>query len=702
MLSDNVWKRASGIAFLAAILCACGGGGGGSSGPEPVKVPVPTAQADVATAELNKAASLTVLSNDSISNGGKLALSSVTAPGHGTATISGDTIVYTPTAGYFGKDSFSYVVKDAGTGTATATADVAVTVNASLVLSGRAVDVAANAAVTIVVGPKTFAASTDATGNFSAPIALDTPDSMITITAQGTGANAFVKLISLVGDSKLVVATAGTGTTLTPAKLPGLLVTAMSTSLYANALWHSDGVVPATQQALEQAYSGVSYYELMQTAAVLRSITGKAGATPIRTLPGGVTDTLAFVTNRSQYTSYVRLLPASLSFEMDAVSEDTTLSSIPDVAVNVSKSLVLINNFAGGAYPATDLVFRPDGTGVLKRDGQSTEGRWSAADMTLTFASPEVTQNIIQAPDLSYISVEYSATKVQLRRFTGTDKRGFVSLTYSGDATYPEGQRLAGPFVHTEVWALEDWSNAVAPSDLIGTTLAGVPDYPLVRFLATTQMSVSLNAGGSAQVIGLPAVVGSWRMEDGRLVLDVSNYIGNPNFPPTSALLSMGRVRLDADGTERWLVRGSFDGDYSTYEAFVVRPQPNLSFNETNAVSSLTTGFGSNYIDRRTVYTARADHTSSVEFLGVDGVTRGLASNTSWVIENGKLVMRSYRKQGSTLNLASCPAGAICTVYNERIWTLLARNSKSITVLDSYKSSPTAPVLNTVMRLTVN
>ena len=47
----------------------------------------------------------------------------------------------------------------------------------------------------------------------------------------------------------------------------------------------------------------------------------------------------------------------------------------------------------------------------------------------------------------------------------------------------------------------------------------------------------------------------------------------------------------------------------------MIRPQAGLVFNEARAVVSLTAGFGSSYISKRSIFTMRADHTSSVEQL---------------------------------------------------------------------------------------
>jgi outer membrane protein OmpA-like peptidoglycan-associated protein/tetratricopeptide (TPR) repeat protein len=53
-----------------------------------------------------------VLENDSDAESDNLRIVSVSSPAHGTATINGDTVLYTPDPGYFGEDSFSYEIED--------------------------------------------------------------------------------------------------------------------------------------------------------------------------------------------------------------------------------------------------------------------------------------------------------------------------------------------------------------------------------------------------------------------------------------------------------------------------------------------------------------------------------------------------------------------------------------------------------------
>ncbi len=86
----------------------------------------PVAQGDVVTLRSGVATRIPVLANDADPDGNALRIVSVGTPAHGTAVVSGDSIVYTSTAGFFGADAFSYTVDDGAGGQATA--QVAVTV----------------------------------------------------------------------------------------------------------------------------------------------------------------------------------------------------------------------------------------------------------------------------------------------------------------------------------------------------------------------------------------------------------------------------------------------------------------------------------------------------------------------------------------------------------------------------------------------
>jgi len=88
----------------------------------------PAAVNDAYTIDCGAPSTFNVLANDSDPDGDALSITSVTAPGKGTAAVSAGKIVYTPAASTCTgtTDSFSYTISDGKGGTATATVSVTV------------------------------------------------------------------------------------------------------------------------------------------------------------------------------------------------------------------------------------------------------------------------------------------------------------------------------------------------------------------------------------------------------------------------------------------------------------------------------------------------------------------------------------------------------------------------------------------------
>ncbi len=90
----------------------------------------PTANNDSATvAEDSNATAIGVLSNDSIApdTGETLTVTAVTAPTHGTVTLTNGVVRYKPAANFNGTDTFTYTISDGNGGTDTATVTMTVT-----------------------------------------------------------------------------------------------------------------------------------------------------------------------------------------------------------------------------------------------------------------------------------------------------------------------------------------------------------------------------------------------------------------------------------------------------------------------------------------------------------------------------------------------------------------------------------------------
>lgn len=87
----------------------------------------PNAEDDSAMTAQDVPLSISVLANDSDPNNHSLTIQSVSTPSHGSVTIDGTEVIYTPQSGYYGTDTFTYTISDGRGGTDTAT--VTVTVN---------------------------------------------------------------------------------------------------------------------------------------------------------------------------------------------------------------------------------------------------------------------------------------------------------------------------------------------------------------------------------------------------------------------------------------------------------------------------------------------------------------------------------------------------------------------------------------------
>jgi hypothetical protein len=120
-----------------------GNGGQASAQVVVVVTPVnddPIAQPDSAATSLGTAVTIAVLANDSDVDGDALSVSALSQPAYGAASSNGVTVTYTPNAGYFGSDAFSYTLSDGNGGSATALVTVAVSGSAGYALNFDGMD----------------------------------------------------------------------------------------------------------------------------------------------------------------------------------------------------------------------------------------------------------------------------------------------------------------------------------------------------------------------------------------------------------------------------------------------------------------------------------------------------------------------------------------------------------------------------------
>jgi uncharacterized protein YhjY with autotransporter beta-barrel domain len=130
-----------------------------------INQPVPVAVDDTASANSNGHVTITVTANDS----GPITSVAITQqPAHGTATVNGLDVVYTPAANYFGSDTLKYTATGPGGTSGAATVSITVVPGAVPVAAAQTVKVLAGKSITIHTsahatnGPFTGAAITAA------------------------------------------------------------------------------------------------------------------------------------------------------------------------------------------------------------------------------------------------------------------------------------------------------------------------------------------------------------------------------------------------------------------------------------------------------------------------------------------------------------------------------------------------------------
>lgn len=173
-------SRSLALALIALNLAACSG----SSNSPPPPAPAPLAQADSAESDNGASVLIDVLANDQ-GGGSALSITTVGTPANGSARISGARVDYTPRAGFFGTDRFSYRVSNAAG--QTAEAQVSVSSAMTLRVEGRVVllrDEPIRLRVLAGALPIEQSLSAGSPG-FSIRLRSETPDRPVLLEAEG-------------------------------------------------------------------------------------------------------------------------------------------------------------------------------------------------------------------------------------------------------------------------------------------------------------------------------------------------------------------------------------------------------------------------------------------------------------------------------------------------------------------------------------
>lgn len=655
--------RSGVLAALAAGALLAGCFGGDDDAPPPATTA--QAAADTAVAAWNTPTVIDVLANDSVSQGAQAQDKRLTAvaraPMNGTATIADGRISYRPRDGFYGSDTLRYAMASAD-GTATAEAEVAITVEAVLMLQGRAVDAPLAQAAVQISGAASAAATTDAQGAWQATVRVSDAAGVVHISATGTGAQAHVKLVGAAAASELAAAAAADGT-VAAENVDALTVSHFSTALAALAE-RAHGRVPGTAQALAEARAKVGSEDLLNLATLIHMAADEGLA-----LPQGKADTWAL----AQDAGAVKALLASQATADGAAfaaAQARAMGAVPAAGLLPTGGvLATYPAFAGGSGGAL-FTLRADGTAQVLTDLGEGAGRWTQeADGLVVLLDPPiaVTGYSSEADTVSpfgQLRIRTDHRGWRLKRLPG----GLVGVSTAVTETVLDGS-VAG-----RVTALSALSDPGTPHRLAVDPAAAAP-------LAAADFAVGRRWGGVVSRAGANVQFSLDLLEitgpgAGRGLIDGTTYqvqVAGAGFTLTGSDGSVRdylRVGDAGAGASYFLVTERSPGAASMAQVRVLVPQAAaLRFDAASAARTWQFGhLGPGTTSEPIVL--RADGTGN--YLGT-----GAASVSSWqVLQDGRLeIVRNRREQRVFVNGQVVPT-LMQSRYN---WILLGRGDDGAT-----------------------
>lgn len=355
-------------------------------------------------------ASLSVLANDSMA-AGTATLGVAAAPAHGKVTVQGTTLQYTPDAGFYGTDQFTYRVD---LGTAYSTATVKLTVEAEIELSGSITPPPNSLTeVTAQVGDQQYKTNADASGTYKLSVKTAQPTAFITLTARESGARAAYVYSSLVGEASSLTALAAMpkiGAEHWPALKLDVLTTAR------RGLLEQRGVQVKTTSELKDALARQDPSDLLDIATLLGHVYEDPAA-----LPAGTATTADLAASASALAAVQRQWETRGGSIHDSVRIEKMLDQMmvqaPPVVAAQGTRLVSLNQGA-------NTVSIPDGSLFdLRPDGSAMGHVWDYAGSTAIAGSWTRNGNILSIALASPLVMEgrFRVRTLQYRQIRGVD-----------------------------------------------------------------------------------------------------------------------------------------------------------------------------------------------------------------------------------------------------------------------------------------
>lgn len=527
---------------LAALLAGCGGGGPATPAPPPA----PTVQAvdDPFTLPAGTPSDLAVLVNDSFT-GGTATLGVATPPAHGKVTVQGSTLRYTPDAGFYGVDQFSY---RADVGAASSTATVKLTVEAEFTLSGSLQPVPATPTeITAQVGERQFKASADASGAYLVKIRSSRADALVTLTSQSTGAQARLALASAVGDFGALVAQPGAQ--VGEAQWPGLRLDLLTTGRYGLLL---GAAMPTTGTGLRASLRSQEPSDLFNLVMLLRHLVEENGD-----LPAGTATTLDLLRNPTALARTKYLWQSGSKVYLSATA-DGFAAAQPPVVGPQGRRLLIGQRF---------ISLTPDGKATVQTYDNaplSHAGRWTQDGDTLRVK--------LDGPRPAPGSGAWNA-ELRLRSLRGTDNQPDAPLMLDMDVD-PNCARVAPACVgYTTGWT--PVTSFDLDRDRLPLRAEDVASQRWAGLIAETDSAAALCLCRAREVafgaaLDLPGFTA--QLVDGQLLLQAGALTHRYT-----------RLRQDADGLELWLAELEQNGQRVKAKVIPVVKSDDVALNTASA-----------------------------------------------------------------------------------------------------------------------
>lgn len=464
------------LAVLAAGLALCMPAFG-KGAPEPHAT-----EPDQALTTVGTPVAIDVLANDTLGSG-KAMVRVTGEPGHGTARVVGDQVLYQPAAGFEGSDSFEYMVVGSGR---PAAARVDVEVGVAFTIAGAVVDAAIpNAQVRATIGGRSYETTANASGEYRLSL-IGTGDHMVVLGARGGADQAAVNFLSVLGQFDRLRAEAGDGE-LDRTENNQVQVTHVSTAEAFLLQAASDGEI-TTDAELQAAREALDMGALLRMAAAIKLVVDEGFP-----LPTGADDTLELISNPGVLQQFLADAEATSPGALEAAAQATLADPAvtpPATAADYVGEYTLIREIGApgtirvGIGQGERLELAADGTGrylntALNGDPSLT---WAFAgnEAAAVFNNPVTFTSYPNIQGYGQVRQLVTRNRVSVTRLVDGGGRDIFGVSYQSHVSYPDNPEL-GEFDTAYSGSMMAIHDGAAGNPFLATEFPALRTLPVVR-----------------------------------------------------------------------------------------------------------------------------------------------------------------------------------------------------------------------------